>query len=304
MEKITKLLKQDGLTIEEINLLKRINSLADRIEQYNLIIYQGKLDTKEDDKTLAVVREELRKLQREYVRLRPVSTILMLDPTIKAKYDKIQEVDTTSYYHGFQHIKNVVKNMQKLITAFNIDDVTADKLLTAVIFHDIGRTNIGKDHDKFSADYFDEYIRQDDNALFLRISINDKDIREIKNAILLHEQKEELDKLDNFQLLVNFADKLDVTKERINLDNLLDPELPSYKFDVFREIYLDVNDLNILVEDGALVLDFECNDNMTLERLYSIPFMQVVDKLHKEFAKRYNLEAKTKINYPSTVRKK
>ena len=304
MEKITKLLKQDGLTIEEINLLKRINSLANKIEQYNLIIYQGKLDTKEDDKTLAVVREELRKLQREYVRLRPVSTILMLDPTIKAKYDKIQEVDTTSYYHGFQHIKNVVKNMQKLITAFNIDDVTADKLLTAVIFHDIGRTNIGKDHDKFSADYFDEYIRQDDNALFLRISINDKDIREIKNAILLHEQKEELDKLDNFQLLVNFADKLDVTKERINLDNLLDPELPSYKFDVFREIYLDVNDLNILVEDGALVLDFECNDNMTLERLYSIPFMQVVDKLHKEFAKRYNLEAKTKINYPSTVRKK
>ena len=304
MEKITKLLKQDGLTIEEINLLKRINSLANKIEQYNLIIYQGKLDTKEDDKTLAVVREELRKLQREYVRLRPVSTILMLDPTIKAKYDKIQEVDTTSYYRGFQHIKNVAKNMQKLITAFNIDDVTADKLLTAVIFHDIGRTNIGKDHDKFSADYFDEYIRQDDNALFLRISINDKDIREIKNAILLHEQKEELDKLDNFQLLVNFADKLDVTKERINLDNLLDPELPSYKFDVFREIYLDVNDLNILVEDGALVLDFECNDNMTLERLYSIPFMQVVDKLHKEFAKRYNLEAKTKINYPSTVRKK
>ena len=131
-----------------------------------------------------------------------------------------------------------------------------------------------------------------------------KDIREIKNAILLHEQKEELDKLDNFQLLVNFADKLDVTKERINLDNILDPELPSYKFDVFREIYLDVNDLNILVEDGALVLDFECNDNMTLERLYSIPFMQVVDKLHKEFAKRYNLEAKTKINYPTTVRKK
>ena len=304
MEKITKLLKQDGLTIEEINLLKRINSLANKIEQYNLIIYQGKLDTKEDDKTLAVVREELRKLQREYVRLRPVSTILMLDPTIKAKYDKIQEVDTTSYYHGFQHIKNVVKNMQKLITALNIDDVTADKLLTAVIFHDIGRTNIGKDHDKFSADYFDEYIRQDDNALFLRISINDKDIREIKNAILLHEQKEELDKLDNFQLLVNFADKLDVTKERINLDNLLDPELPSYKYDVFREIYLDVNDLNILVEDGALVLDFECNDNMTLERLYSIPFMQVVDKLHKEFAKRYNLEAKTKINYPTTVRKK
>ena len=30
-------------------------------------------------------------------------------------------------------------------------DVTADKLLTAVIFHDIGITNVGKNHDKFSA---------------------------------------------------------------------------------------------------------------------------------------------------------
>ena len=304
MEKIEKLLSQEGLTVDEINLLNRINNLANEIERDITIIYQGEWDSEEDMKMLASVREELPKLEREYASLRPVSTILMLDPTIKAKYDKIQEVDTTSYYHGFQHIKNVVKNMEKFITAFNIDDVTADKLLTAVIFHDIGRTNVGKDHDKFSADYFSEYMRQDDNAFFTRVSMNDEDFRVIKNAILLHEQKEDLDKLDNFQLLVNFVDKLDVTKDRINLNNPLDPQLPSYKFDLFREIYLDVNDLNPIVEDGALILDFDCNDNMTMERLYSIPFMQVVDKLHKEFAKRYNLEAQTKINTPSTRKTK
>lgn len=103
---------------------------------------------------------------------------------------------------------------------------------------------------------------------------------------------------------MNFADKLDVTKDRINLNNPLDQELPSYKFDLFREIYLDVNDLNIAVADVALVLDFECNDNMSLERLYSIPFMQAVDKFHKEFARRYNLEAKTKINTPSAKKTK
>lgn len=304
MKKIERLLNQEGLTVEEINLLNRINNLANEIERDIRIIYQGEWDSEEDMKMLASVREELPKLEREYASLRPVSTVLMLDSIIKAKYDKIQEVDTTSYYHGFQHIKNVVKNMEKFITAFNIDDVTADKLLTAVIFHDIGRTNVGKDHDKFSANYFSEYMQQDDNALFTRVSMNDEDFRVIKNAILLHEQKEDLDKLDNFQLLVNFADKLDVTKDRINLNNPIDPQLPSYKFDLFREIYLDVNDLNILVEDGTLVLDFECNDNMSLERLYSIPFMQVVDKLHKEFARRYNLEAKTKINTPSTKKTK
>ena len=45
-------------------------------------------------------------------------------------------------------------------------------------------------------------------------------------------------------------------------------------------------------KDGKLILEFEGNDNLSLERLYSIPFMQVVDKLHKEFSSRYNLEAK------------
>jgi hypothetical protein len=98
-----------------------------------------------------------------------------------------------------------------------------------------------------------------------------------------------------FQLLINIVDKLDVTKERINLNNPLNPELPSYKFDVFREIYLDVNAVYPRIEDGSLKLEFECNDNMTLERLYSIPFMQTVDKLHKELASRYGLNAKTEI---------
>ena len=293
MDKIKNLLQQGEFTSEEINLLDRINELAKKIETDIILLYQGEWDTSEDMKMLEETREELPRLKKEYASLRPVSTVVMLDPVIKAKYDKIQEVDTTSYYHGFQHIKNVIRNMQRLITALNIDDVTADKLLTAVIFHDIGRTSVGKGHDVFSAGYFSEYMNQDDITLFTRISMDDRDTEEIKRAILLHEQKEDLDKLDNFQLLVNFADKLDVTKERINLNNPLDPELPSYKFDLFREIYWDVNDLNILIQDGTLVLDFSCNDNMTLERLYSIPFMQVVDKLHKELARRYNLEART-----------
>ena len=304
MKKIDKLLNQEGLTLEEINLLNRINYLANGIEKDIAIIYKGGLGFEDEMKMIFSAREELPKLEREFASLRPISTVLMLDPILKAKYDKIQEVDTTSYYHGFQHINNVIKNMKKFITAFNIDDVTADKLLTAVIFHDIGRTNVGKNHEKFSADYFTKYMQQDENSFLKRISMNDDDFREIKNAILLHEQKENLDKLDNFQLLVNFVDKLDVTKDRINLSNPLSPELPSYKFDLFREIYLDVNDVNPIVKSGALVLDFECNENMSLERLYSISFMQVVAKLHKEFASRYNLEAKTVINTRSKKKAK
>ena len=54
--------------------------------------------------------------------------------------------------------------------------------------------------------------------------------------------------------------------------------------------------MNPVIADGALILEFEGNENLSLERLYKIPFMQVVDKLHKEFARRYNLEAKVRIS--------
>jgi len=297
MKKIEEILKTGKLDENEIDLLKRIDNLATKIERDIIIIYQGEWNTAEDMKMLASVREELPRYEEEYKKLRPISTVVMLDPVIKEKYDTIQKVDETSYYHGFQHIKNVVNTMKKFIDALGIDDTTADKLLTAIIFHDIGRTNVGKDHDKNSAKYFIDYIKDGNiNELFSRLSLTELDIYEIKTAILLHEQKEDLEKLTDFQLLVNFTDKLDVTKERINLNNQLDPERPSYKFDVFRDIYLDINAINPIIEDGSFVLEFECNENMSLERLYSIPFMQVVDKLHKEFARRNNLEAKVRLN--------
>ena len=219
--------------------------------------------------------------------------VLLLDKKIEEKYNKIQQLDTTSYYHGYKHIINVLKMLDKFISLFNIDIHESDKLSVAILFHDIGRGKVGKGHDLLSADYMKDYIKKYDIAKF---GFTEDDISEIYEAIKMHEQKEDLDKLTIFQLLVNFVDKLDVTKERINLNNKLDPELPSYKFDIFREIYLDVNEVNPIIEDNSLVLEFDCNSNMSLERLYSIPFMQTVDKLHKEFASRYNLDAKVRIN--------
>ena len=217
---------------------------------------------------------------------------LLLDNNIKARYDEIQRVDTTSYYHGYNHIMNVLKMLKKFITLFNIDEHEADKLEVAVLFHDIGRGVIGKGHELKSANFMIEYLQKYDLSSF---GFTQEDLYQVYNAILQHEQKEELDKLDNFQLLVNFVDKLDITKERVNLNNPLNPELPSYKYDILREIYLDVDDVEPMLEDGKLVLVFKGNDTLSLERLYSIPFMQVVDKLHKEFASRYNLEASTMI---------
>ena len=221
-----------------------------------------------------------------------LSEILLTDGNIKSKYDKIQEVDTTSYYHGYNHIMNVLKMLKKFVAIFNVSEHEEDELSIAVLFHDIGRSEVGKGHELKSANYMIEYLKKFDLSKF---GYEADDLKKIYEAIVLHEQKEDLDKLTNFQLLVNFVDKLDITKERVNLNNSLNPELPSYKYDLLREIYLDVNDVEPIIDDNALILEFEGNENLSLERLYSIPFMQVVDKLHKEFASRYNLEAKVRI---------
>lgn len=43
-----------------------------------------------------------------------LTNLLLTDEKIKRKYDEIQKVDTTSYFHGYQHIMNVLKILQKL----------------------------------------------------------------------------------------------------------------------------------------------------------------------------------------------
>ena len=219
--------------------------------------------------------------------------LLLKDEIIQNKYKIIQEVDTTSYYHGFQHISNVIKILEKFIELFNIDEQNAEKLKIAILFHDIGREETGKNHELKSAEFMKKHLNTKYDISKFGFTKNDLD--EIYEAIRLHEQKENLENLTFFQLLVNFVDKLDVTKERVNLNNPLNPELPSYKYDILREIYLDVYEVNIIIEDTNFIIEFEGNENLTLERLYSIPFMQRVDKLHKEFSKRNGLNAKVRI---------
>lgn len=213
---------------------------------------------------------------------------LLLDKSIIKKYDEIQMLDTTSYYHGYKHIINVLNILKKFIEILDIPEHEADKLSVAVLFHDIGRGETGKNHELLSAEFMRDYFKNINISLF---GFKKSDIDEIYDAIRVHEQKESLEELTLFQLLLNFVDKLDVTRERINLNNPLNPELPSYKYDIFREVYLDVIAVNPKIEDNNLLLEFECSSNMTLERLYSIPFMKMVDKLHNELARRYKYNA-------------
>lgn len=279
MKKIEEMIKNTNYSEEDISKLMAINSYADDLFRDMLIVYRDSFATGDD--VFFEAKEELEKKQKVYYSFRPVSTVLMLDPIIRQKYDDIQRVDTTSYYHGFDHIKNVIANMNKFITALGIDDKTADKLITAVIFHDIGRTHVGKDHDKNSANYFTNYIANNSfNSEFIGISFDNKDLNQIYSSILMHEAKENLIQLPSFQLLVNLADKLDITKKRINLNGAVDANNPSA---AYREIYLDVDDVSISMNADTLVINVIGNENLSVDRLFSIPFMNNMENVLAAF---------------------
>ena len=283
MKKIDELLKDKELSADKKTALKRINYFGNEINNNRMIVNLGDNGTEDEMKILNSARKDILISEMWYSRLRPVSTVLMIDPVIREKYDKIQEVDTTSYYHGFDHIKNVIEIMNKFIAALQIDDKTADKLLTAVIFHDIGRTSVGKGHDINSANYFSNYVAGDlSNSEFMRTSLEDNELNEIYNAILKHEAKEDLSRLSSFQLLVNLADKLDITKKRINLNGVVDANNPSA---YYREIYLDVDDVSIGLNNNMLVINIIGNDNLSSDRLFSIPFMNNMEKVLEAFCK-------------------
>ncbi len=231
-----------------------------------------------------------------------VYTELILDPVILKKYNEIQKVDTTSYYHGVEHIKNVISIMNKFISALNIESKTADKLQTAVIFHDIGRSNVGKDHDKKSAEYFIAYVNDDcDNSKLMQESFDANDIEEIANAILTHEEKENLDELTSFQLLVNLADKLDITKNRINLNGVVDENNPA---SYYREIYLDVDDVEIMKNENIISINIIGNENLSSERLFSIPFMKNMENVLCAFCKSINCDFVLSVNNETSRRSK
>ena len=232
--------------------------------------------------------------QKQYESYMPISSVLILDPIIKNRYDEIQSVDTTSFYHGIEHIKNVMLIMRKFITSLEIDQKTSDELLTAIIFHDIGRTNVGKDHDKKSASYFIDYIRNNpDNMELISSNFSSFSIERITRAILFHEQKNNLDVLTPFELLVNLADKLDITKKRVNMNGILDDNNPA---SFYREIYLDVDDVVISKEDNTLKIDIVGNENLSSDRLFSIPFMNNMKNVLVAFSDSMGMNYKLFVN--------
>ncbi len=208
---------------------------------------------------------------------------LLKDSVIIHKYKVIQQIDGSPYYHGMQHIHHVLSVLKKMVDLFEIQEHEADKLATAVIFHDIGRGVTSKDHELLSAEFMREHLKTYDLNSY---HFTEEDVQEIYDAIKIHDHKEGFDGYTLFQLFVNFVDKLDVAKDRINLNH------PGNEYS---KIYLDVISVSPYIDHNSFVLEYECSNHLTMDTLYSIPFMKGVNMLHQELAKRYHMKAEVRM---------
>ena len=127
-------------------------------------------------------------------------------------YNAIDKINPFPFNHGLKHVKNVCKIMDKLCDTLNITGEEKEALLIASALHDIGqvdgRENHGRKSKEFLINNFEEELK------------NQKYYEDILTAIEIHANPCVVEN-SLFTLLVQFCDKMDFSKERLE-DNYRD----------------------------------------------------------------------------------
>ena len=121
-------------------------------------------------------------------------------------YNKIDEINPYPFNHGLKHVKNVCKIMDKLCDLLSIGRKKKEALLIASALHDIGQVDGRGHHGRKAKDFL---INNFENELKSQEYYND-----ILTAIEKHDNNCVVDN-SLFTILVQFCDKMDFSKERL-----------------------------------------------------------------------------------------
>ena len=127
-------------------------------------------------------------------------------------YNKIDEINPYPFNHGLKHVKNVCKIMDKLCEILDISEEEKEALLIASAIHDIGQVDGREEHGRKAKEFL---IKNFESELK-----NNKYYNEILNAIEYHDNPCSIE-FPLFTLLVQFCDKMDFSKDRLE-DNYRD----------------------------------------------------------------------------------
>ena len=121
-------------------------------------------------------------------------------------YGKIDEINPFPFNHGLKHVKNVCEIMNRLCEVLNIDGEKKEALLIASALHDIGQVDGREEHGKKAKEFLIKNFGSElkDNKYY----------EEILNSIEYHDNPCSID-FPLFTLLVQFCDKMDFSKDRL-----------------------------------------------------------------------------------------
>lgn len=134
---------------------------------------------------------------------------ILNNETVIKEYNKIDKINPYPFNHGLQHVKNVCGIMEKLCNTLNIEEEKKEALLIACALHDIGQADGRDHHGKKAKDFLIKNFEDDlkDNKYY----------DDILNAIEQHDEPCN-DKYSLFTVLVQFCDKIDFSKARLEKD--------------------------------------------------------------------------------------
>ena len=174
-------------------------------------------------------------------------------------------------FHNFEHVKNVSKIAEKILTDLNFDEETIYKCKIACLLHDVGALQGKEEHAQRSFEYTRKLF-EDKNWIF---EDSDSVIEAIKN----HSSGFETNNI--IALSIILADKLDIKKTRIT-------ELGK-KIEGNRQ-YAHIEDIVINIQNGVLNINFITDGMMIMKEVNDYYFTGKVFKAIEAFSKKLNLK--------------
>lgn len=183
------------------------------------------------------------------------------DEEVVNRYNAIDEINPYPFNHGLKHVKNVCNIMNRLCDILNISGGEKEALLIACALHDIGQVDGREEHGKksklFTIDRFGNELETNNYY------------DEILNAIEKHDNPCDASNT-LFCLLVQFCDKMDFTRDRLE-NNCR--EKHGYI------VYEEINEVEFIYNEKEFGINLLTSDKKDFEDLFFSPDRKFVGKV-------------------------
>lgn len=195
---------------------------------------------------------------------------------IYKQIDKLEDKHKLWAHHGLSHVQNVVKTTINVLKQLDYNKELIDATLTAAFLHDLGCINGKDNHAEKSYEIVKDY--------FARKNISFKYKKDVLMAIKYHNNYRYLK--NRIAPILRFADKLDITKERVAKEG--------YKIKGMKE-YQYIDKIDVVIND-LLIIKFTVEKHFNKHDFEEFYFTKKAVKAVEHFAKYINKNYKIFIN--------